>query len=249
MDFNSSKICHNLIEEIFNQKYFGETFFNYHFDCEDNYFGLLGEFRHLSLFSVCLHLFRCFRSCEQIWDGPLHCKTCSRIRGFDFVKCNAYGNLMVSFDSTILAIRSDQRVYLDVFLSNANATVGGYSKNNEKCCFFQIFHYARDMFAAFSGVLIRMYLNITLNFFSYLHTNIHDEKRIREIIVKYGSFLISNFWHEVNINYFYEFFDLFDAVNLSFCYQNSAEKSKYGPYCGANYGANQIFLTIIRLYM
>ena len=154
---------------------------------------------------------------------------------------------MFSFDSAIFDIKPDQRVYLDDFLSNVNATVGGYTKNNEKCCYFQIFHHARDIFAAVSGVLIRIYLNITLNFFSYLCVNIRDEKKIREIIIKHGSFLISNLWHKVNIYYFYDNFDLFDTLNLCFCYPNSAKKTKFGPYCGPDYGADKIRLTITRL--
>ena len=65
-----------------------------------------------------------------------------------------------------------------------------------------------------------------MNFFSSILTNIHDEKRITEIIVKHGHFLLSKFRHEVNINYFYEFFDLFDTVNSSFCYENVVTKPK-----------------------
>ena len=44
--------------------------------------------------------------------------------------------------------------------------------------------------------------------------------------------MLSKFWHEVNINYFYEFFDLFDTVNSSFCYENVVTKPKFGPYHG-----------------
>ena len=31
------KVCLNLVHEIFNQRVFNETFFNYHFDFDKNY--------------------------------------------------------------------------------------------------------------------------------------------------------------------------------------------------------------------
>ena len=62
--------------------------------------------------------------------------------------------------------------------------------------------------------------------------NVRDQKKAAETIVKHGNFLLSKFWHKVNIDYFYEFFDLFDTVNLSFCYQNIVTKPKFVPYHG-----------------
>ena len=35
------------------------------FDFEKNYEQLIKRFRHMSLFSVCLHFLRCSRSCEK----------------------------------------------------------------------------------------------------------------------------------------------------------------------------------------
>ena len=35
------------------------------FDFEENYEQLIKRFRHMSLFSVCLHFLRCSRSCEK----------------------------------------------------------------------------------------------------------------------------------------------------------------------------------------
>ena len=58
------------------------------------------------------------------------------------------------------------------------------------------------------------------------------KKKILDKIVTHGHFFISKFWHQVNINFFYEFFDLFDTVNTSACYQNVATKPKFGPYHG-----------------
>ena len=72
-------------------------------------------------------------------------------------------------------------------------------------------------FVLFQASYLTVYLNVTFPFFSWILANIRDQKKIVEIIVKYGHFLLSKFWHKVNIDYIYEFFDLFDTVNLSFC--------------------------------
>ena len=79
-----------------------------------------------------------------------------------------------------------------------------------------------------------MYLDLTLGYFSRLFSllTLVDEHKIIEKIVKYGHFLLSKFWHDTNINFFYEFFDLFDTVNSSVCYQNVATKPKFGLYHG-----------------
>ena len=70
-----------------------------------------------------------------------------------------------------------------------------------------------------------------------------DQKKIANIILKHGHFLLSKFWHEVNINYFYKFFDLLDTVNLSFCYQTIVTKPEFEPYHGPS---NLISLQFIR---
>ena len=73
--------------------------------------------------------------------------------------------------------------------------------------------------------------------------NVRNQKKVAETIVKHGNFLLSKFWHEVNIDYFYEFFYLFDTVNLSFCYQNIVTKPKFVPYHGPS---DLITLKVIR---
>ena len=94
------------------------------------------RFRHLSLFSICLHFLRCFKSCEKVWCAPAHCKICSRVRYYDFLECNASGNLMISFSSEILDLTSNHGVDLDVFLCNAEVNIRSYTKDNCKCFFF-----------------------------------------------------------------------------------------------------------------
>ena len=106
--------------------------------------------------------------------------------------------------------------------------------------FFQFFEYAEDVFCAFSGILLFKH-NFAI--FLWIITNVRDQKKVAETIVKHGIFLLSKFWHEVNIDYFYEFFDLFDTVNLSFCYQYIVTKTKLGPYHGPS---DLITLKVIR---
>ena len=119
-----------------------------------NYLCLKKRFRHLSLFSICLHFLRCFKSCEKVWCVPACCKIWSRVRYYDFLECNAYGNWMISFSSEMLDLTSNHRVDLDVFLCDAEVNLRSYTKDNSKCCcFFQIFEYAQDLFCGFWEVL------------------------------------------------------------------------------------------------
>ena len=103
-------------EDLLCQQYFDENFFNYHFDFDENFFGLLKEFRHfLSLFSVSLHFLTCIKSCGNKWNIPAYCKLCSRVSDQTFVPCNCYANLLISFDSPVLDLTSGYRIDLDVF--------------------------------------------------------------------------------------------------------------------------------------
>ena len=58
---------------------------------------------------------------------------------------------MISFSSGMLDLTSNHRIDLDVFLCNSEFNLSNYTKDNGKCCFFQIFEYAQDLFAAFQG--------------------------------------------------------------------------------------------------
>ena len=79
-----------------------------------------------------LYFLRCFKSCEKVWCAPAHCKICSRVRYYDFLECNAYGKLMISFSSEILHLTSNHRVDLDVFLGYAEVNLRSYTKDNGK---------------------------------------------------------------------------------------------------------------------
>ena len=71
----TNKIERNVFELI--QAINNEMFEIKSFDFEENYDKLIKRFRHMSLFSVCLHFLRCRRSCEKKHG---YCKVCSRVR-------------------------------------------------------------------------------------------------------------------------------------------------------------------------
>ena len=75
--FCAIKYCTNRIEDYV----FGLTqgIHNIHeaFDFKKIYDKLIKKFRHISLFSVCLHFLRCGRSCEK---KSGYCEMCSRVR-------------------------------------------------------------------------------------------------------------------------------------------------------------------------
>ena len=138
-----------------------------------------------------------------------YCKICSRVRDNTFYDCNKFPNLIVRSDGDYLNISSSDRVDLDVFLCRPHYfQYPDYELLNGKCSHLEVFSFARDLFATFSSVLVRMYLNYTVQHFSDLISQIslsNEGKTIRRI-----------FWF--NYMFFYEFFDLFDKVNSSKCY-------------------------------
>ena len=81
---------------------------------------------------------------------------------------------------------------------------------------FEVFSFARDFFAAFCSVLVRMYLNHRVEYFSHLMSQVSltDEKKIIQKSFSFGLQLLHNFF-DVNYLFSYEFFDLFDQVNAS----------------------------------
>ena len=161
-----------------------------------------------------------------------YCRSSSRVRENFFYECNAFSNLCVYLFESYLDIKTSGRLDLDVFLLNASDNLRCYTKNNGKCCHFQSFEFARDLFAPFCSVFVRMYLNDTIDYFSGLFSRISlsDEKKIIEKIFRHALSMLNKFWDESNYKFFYEFFDMFDKVNSSVCYQNVTNKPEFGPY-------------------
>ena len=55
-----------------------------------------------------------------------------------------------------------------------------YDLTNGKCCYLEYFSYAQDFFAAISAILVRMYLNYTIEYFSELisQVSLYDERKL-----------------------------------------------------------------------
>ena len=71
------------------------------FDCfyfEESYFEMCKKFRHLSLFSVCLHLLTCKRSCEKKINS--YCRLCSRMRANNFFDMDKFQDLVMCYKRT-----------------------------------------------------------------------------------------------------------------------------------------------------
>ena len=162
----------NLIQDIHNKTFFCETFYTYDFDFEENYEKLLKRFRHMSLFSVCLHFLRCRRSCEKKLN---YCKICSRVRDNDYYDVDKFSDVHLTSFPRYLDILSTEPVDFDVFLckrNSASCSLCHPNSSDKKCANCEVFNHARDLFAAFCGVLVRMYLNYTMNYFSDFILNI-----------------------------------------------------------------------------
>ena len=133
----------NLIQDIHNDSFFNETFHTYNFDYED-----LDE--------------RCRRSCERKAN---YCKICLRVRDNDYFHVDKFSNVHLTSFLSFLDILSDEHVDFDVFLCKHSSSCCSFCHSNssdKKCANFEVFNYARHLFAAFCDVLVRMYLNYTV---------------------------------------------------------------------------------------
>ena len=69
---------------------------------------------------------------------------------------------------------SSDQVDLDVFVKSPSYfEYPDYELINGKCCQLKVFSYARDLFVAFSAVLVRMYFNYTIEYFSELISQVN----------------------------------------------------------------------------
>ena len=108
------------------------------------------------------------------------------------------------------------------------------NSSDKKCANFDVFSYARDLFAAFCCVLVRMYLSYTINYFSEFisHTSLSDESKIIRKNFKYAYDFHNNFFDVSHWGFFISFFYLFAEVNAIDCYDVYNSKPKQGPDYG-----------------
>ena len=100
---------------------------------------------------------------------------------------------MTSYGTSLLGLSSDTVCDLDVFVSNADEYFKFFQVKDDLCCYFAFFCYPEDIFAAFSSILIRIYLNVSLKIFNDLDLNISDENKIRDIIMTKSLFFLGRF--------------------------------------------------------
>ena len=161
----------------------------------------------MSLFSVCLDCLRCRRSCEK---KPNYCKSCSRVCDNDYYDVDKFSDVHLTSFPSNLDISSTDRADFDLFLckrGSACCSLCHPNSSDKKCTNFEIFNYARDLFAAFCGVLVRMYLNYTMNYLSGFISNISlsDESKIFRKNFKYAYDFLNNYF-DVNHRFFMGFF-------------------------------------------
>ena len=77
-------------------------------------------------------------------------------------------------DTDYIHITSSDRVVLDVIVNiHSYFEYPDYELINGRCCQLDVFSYSRDLLAAFSAVLVRMYLNYTIEYFSELISQVN----------------------------------------------------------------------------
>ena len=203
-------------------------------------------FHHLNLPSILFHFLTCKRFCDT---SPIKCMKCSRV-----------GNLVDSlwqpyFDNfDHIEILKDNcsffpqsmLVDLDVFKSKANDYFRRYStiryNRHWHCLFYKEIHYSDELFSTFCSHLVRLFLN---TFFlicqRFSLSDSCQEEFIREVIAESIHFF-TNFIHQFNTEYFYEFFDKFEDLNKSVCY-SVVKEERFGPYI---HSAFDITISVLR---
>ena len=153
-----------------------------------------------------MHFLRCIRSCVRVPNSPTYCKVCSRVADFHFNSRTYFRNIHVTSEGTTLSrLSSDTVCDLDVFVSNADEYFKFFNIKDDFCSYFTLFHHPEEIFAAFSSILIIIYVNICLKFFNDLDLNITDGRKIIDIVMTQSLFFLGRFWHEVNIDFFMNF--------------------------------------------
>ena len=115
-------------------------------------------------------------------------------------------SLNVAYTDDYLNISSSERIYLDVFLNKPAYFPYCFTESAGICSDFEVFPFARDLFAAFCSVLVRMHLNITTEYFSDLMSqlSLSDERKIIKKIFTFAHLLLLKFF-DVNYLFFMSF--------------------------------------------
>ena len=83
---------------------------------------------------------------------------CLGVRKNIFYEYNTFLSLNVAYTDDYLNVSSSERIYLDVFLNKPAYFPYCFTESAGICSDFEVFPFARDLFAAFCSVLVRMHL-------------------------------------------------------------------------------------------
>ena len=177
--------------------------------------------KNLSLFSVCLHHFRCVRSCDK---ESVYCFYCSRVRCLNFALTDrvlsvVLENIEDKEDYEYLYL-DDKEIDFDVFLLGPPYfNYPNYPLQHEKCDYFEVFSNAQEICISFVSIMLRLMINYYTEFFSkWKLTLSYEEAVIKEIYIAANE-LFQTFFKEANCLFFYGMFDCFEEVNRSNCYE------------------------------
>ena len=184
--------------------------------------------KNLFLFSVCLHYFRCVRSCNKESAYSFYCAWV-RCHDFDFrdqVLSVVLDENLDEEDYECLFLHSKE-IGFDVFLLRPPYfNYPNYPLQHKKCDYFEVFSNAQEICISFVSVMLRLMVNYYTEFFSKMKLSLRDEECIMKKIYMAANSLFESFFKETNCLFFHEMFDCFEEGNNSYCY----EKPQFGPY-------------------
>ena len=79
-----------------------------------------------------------------------------------------------------------------------------FTESSSKCSDFEVISFAQDLFADFCSVFIRMYLNITTEYFSDLisQLSLSNEQKVVRKIFTFLHLLLYNFFDLIYLGFF-----------------------------------------------
>ena len=196
-------------------------------------------FHHLNLPSIFFHFLQCKRTCET--SSFLKCYSCSMVGvAHDTLWdpfLNFFDDIEICKDNCSF-FPSNMFVDLNVFTSKANDYFHQYSSikynSDWQCMYYRQFSYCDELLCAFCSHLIRIFVNklsLIVNRYFFFESS---KQEILEVFLREAIYFFCNFIHQFNIEYFHEFFDIFEEVNKSPCYSVKKEQ-KFGPYIQSSF--------------
>ena len=137
---------------------------------EESYFEMCKKFRHLSLFSVCLHLLTCKRSCEKNVNS--YC----RLGDNNFFDMGKFKDIVICSKPTHkddFLFLNDKMIDLDIYLNRpAYFDYPNHPLKNNPCGYMEVLSHAQDLLAYFCSIIVSLYLNYAMEYFSELISTI-----------------------------------------------------------------------------